>query len=150
MESPFDNVLRALNTNTNNSSLNKTVSDVIQLNSTDLIRLVKNRLKYGQSVDGGVIGTYQSEEYAQQKHHQNPLAGYGNVDLFLTGDLSDDITVVKRGEKYEIFSTDEKYKKLANKYGAEEFGLTDEQLQEFLYECYVVSLEIIINKVYGN
>lgn len=150
MESPFDNLLIALKQETTESSLKKTVGDTIQINSTDIIRLVKNRLKYGQSVDGGKVGTYASEEYAAMKHQQNPLAGFGNVDLFLTGSLSDDITVIKKGERFEILSTDEKYSKIANKYGAEEFGLTEDQLQEFLHECYISSLNTIINKTYGK
>lgn len=150
MESPFDNLFNALKQETTESSLKKTVGDTIQLNSTEIIRLVKNRLKYGQSVDGGKVGTYASEEYAAMKHQQNPLAGFGNVDLFLTGSLSDDITVIKKGERFEILSTDEKYSKIANKYGAEEFGLTEDQLQEFLYECYISSLNTIINKTYGK
>ncbi len=150
MESPFDDLFASLKQETTDSSLKKTVGDTIQLNSTEIIRLVKNRLKYGQGVDGGVIGTYKSEEYAIMKNQQNPLAGYGNVDLFLTGSLSDDITVMRKGDKFEIFSTDEKYKKIADKYGAEEFGLTEEQLQEFLHECYLLSLETIINNTYGK
>lgn len=150
MESPFDNLLIALKQETTESSLKKTVGDTIHINSTEIIRLVKNRLKYGQSVYGGKVGTYASEEYAAMKHQQNPLAGFGNVDLFLTGSLSDDITVIKKGERFEILSTDEKYSKIANKYGAEEFGLTEDQLQEFLHECYISSLNTIINKTYGK
>lgn len=150
MESPFDGVFGLLKQETTENNIKKRIGDAIQLNSTELIRLVKNRLKYGQGVDGGVIGKYQNEEYAMFKHQQNPLAGYGNVDLFLTGSLSDDITVMRKGDKFEIFSTDEKYKDLAKKYGAEQFGLTEDQLQEFLYECYMLTLETIINNTYGK
>lgn len=145
--SPFDSVVTKLSTES--IQARKTIEDTIQLNSLEVIRMVKNRLRYGQGVNGGTIGKYQNLEYAQEKHAQNPLAGFGNVDLFLTGALSDDITVIKENNRFFILSTDEKYEMLANKYGADQFGLTIDQMAEFLYECYIFSLQTILNKVYG-
>ena len=146
MISPFDEVLR----NLQNSKPKETIENVIHLNTGNILRMVKNRLRYGQSINGGIIGRYRSIEYALDKNRQNPLAGLGNVDLFLTGALQDDLTITKENNLFKIYSTDEKYTELANKYGADQFGLTNEQLNEFLIEVYIVSLETIINKIYGK
>lgn len=150
MSSPFDSLLNSLQTETSESKLKQLISNVIMMNSAEVLNMVKGRLKYGESVNGGSIGTYKSEEYAVFKNKMNPLAGFGNVDLFLTGELTDNITTRRKGDRIEIISTDEKYSKIAKKYGAYEFGLTDEQMHEFLQECYHIALESLINRTYGK
>lgn len=150
MSSPFDSLLNSLQSESSESRLKQLISNIIMMNSTEILNMVKGRLKYGKGVNGGSIGTYKSNEYAVFKNKQNPLAGFGNVDLYLTGELSDNITVRRKGDRMEIISTDEKYSKIANKYGAYQFGLTDEQMQEFLQECYYVALESLINRTYGR
>lgn len=148
MDSPFDDVYSRLLSE--QSKVKQTVEQVIQLNTPEILTLVKNRLKYGQGVNGGVVGTYRSSEYSAFKSEMNPLAGSGNVDLFLTGALQDNLIVKQESNLFRIYSTDSKYNELAKKYGAEQFGLTQEQLIEFLYECYLISLELIINRSYGK
>lgn len=145
---PYTELLNKLKTQGNEQNIKTQTENIIHLNAPEVIKMVKNRLRYGQGVNGGIVGKYASNEYAIMKNRQNPLAGLGNVDLFLTGSLSDNITLRKRGSSFEIYSTDYKYESLADKYGAEEFGLTDEQMQEFLHELYLTVMQQLINKVY--
>lgn len=115
------------------NNLAKIVSDIIVLNTANVVTDVQNRLEYGESVRGGIIGRYRDPMYAEYKKRINPNAR-GNVDLILTGSLVDNLTLKKISEGvYQIISTDEKYTKLANKYGSYQFGITDEQRYS-LYE----------------
>jgi hypothetical protein len=115
------------------NNLTKIVSDIIVLNTANVVTDVQNRLEYGESVRGGIIGRYRDPMYAEYKQRINPNAR-GNVDLILTGSLVDNLTLKKISEGvYQIISTDEKYTKLANKYGSYQFGITDEQRYS-LYE----------------
>lgn len=115
------------------NNLTKIVSDIIVLNTANVITDVRNRWEYGESVRGGIIGRYREPMYAEYKRSLNPNAN-GTVDLMLTGSLVDHLTLKKISEGiYQVISTDEKYTKLAAKYGSYQFGITDEQRYS-LYE----------------
>lgn len=129
------------------SEISKIVGDLIILNTGVLITDVRERWQHGQSVSGGIIGRYSWDDYRLYKQSLNPLAG-GNVDLMLTGALSDALTVRKVGNEYQIFSTDSKYEKLGRQYGFEEFGITEQQAAEFFDQLYDVAMETILGKLW--
>ena len=125
------------------TNLIKIVSDILVLNTANVVTDVKNRLEYGQSVNGGIIARYRNPIYAEMKQALNPKAG-GTVDMILTGSTVENLTLRKISEGiYQIFSTDEKYATLAKKYGSQEFGITDEQRFQ-LYEDIIILAELEI------
>lgn len=78
----------------------------------------------------------------------NPRAG-GDVDLTLTGALGRGLKVKKTSySKYEIFSTDSKFKKISSKYGLEQFNLDDQQRQDLFDMLYASALEEYLDNVY--
>ena len=94
----------------------------------EIRNMIKHRWLTGASVDGGKIGEYSNSLNRSIKLLVNPLAG-GSVDLTLTGALGDSIELVKNDSgNYEIISSDSKYFEIGNKYGFEEFGLTDQEM----------------------
>lgn len=117
------------------------------MNTPTIINEVKRRWLIGESVHGGIIGEYASEDYRQYKMYLNPKAG-GRVDLMLTGSLAEHMTIRKSGNEFEIFSTDEKFMKIGRKYGFEEFGLNDEQLHELFSDIYSFALETMLNNAW--
>lgn len=124
------------------------VTNLIILNAPNLIQKVRSRWQLGESVFGGAIGEYRSSEYRAYKISLNPKAG-GKVDLTLTGALSDGLALRPLGgEKFELFSNDEKYRKIGNKYGFSEFGLSDNEWQELQEELYQFALETMLNRTY--
>lgn len=129
------------------ANINDTVFDLVILNTPTIINQVKRRWLYGKGVGRAIIGTYASEEYRLYKMQLNPLAG-GNVDLELSGDLVNNLTIRQSGRMFEIFSTDEKFTKLANKYGYEQFGLSEEETHELFTELFEFAIETILNKLW--
>lgn len=121
--------------------------ELIQI-TPQLLDMVIERWKSGKGVRGGLIGEYQSYDYALFKNRLNPAAGMGNVDLINTGDLKDGLFIKKEGNLFNIVSRDKKYQMIANKYGAEEFGLTDAQMQETLAEIKLIVLEDKLKRIY--
>lgn len=78
----------------------------------------------------------------------NPSAG-GHVDLTLTGSLGDGLTVKKiTNIDFQILSTDSKYDKIGNKYGFEEFGITDLEWHDLEQEILNFAIETMINRTY--
>lgn len=146
------NILTKVNRETSRPSIEKLIDDLISLNQGIIIQEIWRRWELGNSVDGGKIGTYSKsplgQAYAAQKNKQNPLAGYGNVDLTLSGALGENLTVKKQGGNYKIFSTDEKYQKIGAKYGFDEFGLTEGEMLDFLSELFSVGTQTILTKIY--
>lgn len=125
----------------------KIAEEYINRNENTILNLVRERMKQGDGVDGGTIGEYKSLDYSYFKQSINPLAG-GYVDLYLTGSLQKALGLREESSGvYLIHSTDNKYFALADKYGANQFGLTYKQQSEIKKE---VSKEIItkINKAY--
>lgn len=87
-------------------------------------------------------------EYKVFKQKKNPLAG-GTVDFHLTGDLHEGMTIRKKGKDiFEIYSTDNKFKALADKYGYEEFTLSENEWHEFEPEILNIVIEQVLNKTY--
>ena len=123
--------------------------EYITTHKSELVKLVQERLKRGQNVHNtsDVIAEYKSQAYAMFKQRMNPLAG-GSVDLFLTGDLQRFLTIEKQStNQFKIYSKDEKYKMLGNKYGFEQFGLTKEQHEELTYELLLNVYNKIFEKI---
>ncbi len=93
----------------------------------------KEQLKKGLKKSGEKIGRYRNPVYAQKKFNQNPLAGLGNVDLKLTGDLYSATFLDVRDTELVIDSSDEKTQGLIDKYG-DPFGLSEESRKAYLNE----------------
>ena len=124
------------------------IERLILLNQGNVIREIWKRWEKGLSVNGGEIQPkYRSKEYQAFKKSINPLAG-GKVDLTLTGALEEALTIKKQGDKFKIYSTDEKYNKIGKKYGFNEFGLNETEMIEFLEELHSVSLNTILTNIY--
>lgn len=108
-------------------NLIQVIGTLIQQSSPDISTDVKNRWTKGLGVRGGIIGTYKSEKYKKMKQSLNSSAG-GNVDLILTGALSNSLSLSKLSEGvYKIISTDKKYEWMAKRYGDDQFGITEEE-----------------------
>lgn len=150
MESPFDNLFNLLKQETSSTNIKDIFRQEVREYETQIIDYVIERWKSGKGVDGGVIGEYQNEDYALFKHQKNPLAGFGNVDLTDTGELKDGLFIQELWSIFIIKSRDPKYKAIANKYGAEEFGLTEQEMKEILTEIKNYTFETIINNTYGK
>lgn len=119
------------------------IDDYMLDNETKILNLVRERLKRGDGVNGGIIGEYASLSYSYFKQSRNPLAG-GYVDLYLTGALQKELEIRQEAQgKYLIHSTDKKYFNLAEKYGKEQFGLTEEQQKQVKEEA----IKEVINQI---
>lgn len=144
----IDNIVNRIRSITE-SNLYNWVEEYIEANKSKLITDIQNRLKRGDSVHNvnDVIGEYKSVAYRMFKERMNPLAG-GSVDLFLEGDLQRFLTIEKRSKNiFKIYSKDDKYKMLANKYGKEQFGLTEEQNTELMINIHTYLIEKIFEKI---
>jgi hypothetical protein len=128
--------------------LSENIFQLLILNAGNIATDVRRRWLIGESINEGIIGRYASTEYSMYKASLNPL-GKGNVDLTLTGALGESINVKRlSANKYEIFSTDEKYQSIGRKYGFEEFGLTDQQQGIMFEELYQFALQTVMNQVW--
>jgi len=147
METYLDDIVLRIETEKRKTA--QLLDGMIQLNFPNIQSDILRRWSFGQSVDGGIIGTYFSDEYRQYKIELNPLAG-GNVDLTLTGSLGEKLNIKKIGKNYQIFSEDEKYEKIGKKYGFEEFGLTEEERYLFFEELISFTLETQLKSIYNG
>lgn len=110
---------------------------------------IKNRWLLGKTPDGGFIGVYRSQGYAELKARINNQAGLGNVDLTLTGALGDKIAISGFDDEYEIFSEDTKYESIVEKYGYHNFNISDDEERQLFDEIASVVLTDIMNKSYA-
>ena len=121
---------------------------LIIFNSENIVEGIRRRWAFGKDVNDGIIGQYQNPDYQAFKVYSNPNAG-GTVDLTLTGALGQGLTIRKKGDKqYEIFSTDYKFKRIADKYGIEQFNLDQQQIEELFDMLYFTALENYLDNVY--
>lgn len=127
--------------------INSNVELLVLSNEEGITRIIARRWKRGEGVNGGIIGEYQNQNYKMFKVQKNSLAN-GNVDLILTGSLNENLTIAKKGNDFEIFSTDKKYKKIGEKYGFENFNLSPDENKKLIAEIYYKVMEEYFNNVY--
>lgn len=110
---------------------------------------IKERWVLGLKPDGSIIGLYANEDYADEKYKQNSKAGFGNVDLTLTGSLWRGIQISGFNDEYEIFSKDSKYEDIVDKYGYYNFNITEEEKKNLFDKILVNVLMDVMEKTYA-
>lgn len=110
---------------------------------------IRDRWALGLKPNGDIIGLYRSEDYAEEKYRQNSKAGFGNVDLTLTGSLWRGIQISGFNDEYEIFSSDSKYDEITDKYGDYNFNITEEEKQHLFDKILVNVLMDVMDKSYA-
>lgn len=111
----FDDIIR--------QSIAETKDYIIQFNRENLLK--------GLKVDGSKIGTYATIPYAAKKFAQNSQAGFGFVDLYLTGDFAKGIQVKLNSKSFTTFSIDSKADKLELEYSKDIYGLPFNRKAEY-------------------
>jgi hypothetical protein len=110
---------------------------------------IRSRWSLGKKPDGSIIGLYASEEYARDKFRENSSAGFGNVDLTLTGSLWKGIQISGFNDEYEVFSKDSKYDEIVDKYGEYNFNISETEKKILFDRILVNILTSVMNKTYG-
>lgn len=101
------------------------------------IEAQKSQLLRGESAKGTKLAKYRTQSYAAIKHLQNPLAGFGQVDLHRTGAFFSGFRLNLAGSKIRLYSTDQKAPFLLQKYNDDlVFGLTVPNLAEVVEKSY--------------
>lgn len=105
---------------------------VLQDNPNVIPDLVRGQLYFGYDGDGLRLAPYRNKYYAQKKNQQNPAAGYGNPDLYATGQFYQGIMSEVTGGQVTTFSNDPKNDDLTDKYGDEIHKLSEESKEELV------------------
>lgn len=103
--------------------MERTVSDTMHATQGELVDAQQEQMLGGKDSEGERIGKYKNKYYRRKKFNMNPLAGYGNVDLRLTGEFYRNIKIFWFSSSFFFESTDEKNDRLVEKYGEDVFGL---------------------------
>ena len=95
---------------------------------TVVVQSQRSQMLHGLNSEGKRIGRYRNEPYAITKYQMNNLAGFGFIDLKLTGSFHAGIFAQSDNGEMEIASMDEKSEMLESRYGenGDIFGLADE------------------------
>ncbi len=121
--------------------------EAIEKNLRDMVTLNQSQLYEGKTTTGKRFHKYAGRQYADVKNQMNPLPGWGNPDLNLTGDFYRAIFADLEGDDIIMDSTDEKSGLLQAKYDSsptqltgdtgksEIFGLTRENWGLFRDKC---------------
>lgn len=114
--------------------LREDLPGIVQENGAALAELIKGQLIQGKLATGDTIApSYASKYYAKKKFDLNSLAGYGNPDAKLSGNLYDAIEVTEKSvDEYNIDSTVEyAHNKSIEQYGPELLTPSEDSKQEF-------------------
>lgn len=109
-----------------------------------------NELEFGLMPDRSKIGSYASDDYALFKNNLNGLAGFGNVDLILTGAWSNSLFPIKKGDGFIFDSSNEKNDGLLEKYGSGIASLNQNTFNKIQKLYYAPELVRYIKKQIGQ
>lgn len=107
------------------------VSEALEKQKAEIIEYQKAQMLHGENVEGKKIGKYKNMDYIRKKANMNPLAGYGNVDLKLTGEFQRNMNIRFFADSFVLFSNDSKAEDLVSKYGPTIFGLNAGFIKDF-------------------
>jgi len=126
-------------------SINDLIQDTLYDTRTDYVHVQQDQLKHGLRQDGSIIGKYKNPAYASLKERLGSVAGYGNINLYLTGDFNKGVFAEVRDEGILAGSIDSKALDLEDRYGSDIFGLNDEYRVPFVDVNRELFLKKIIN-----
>jgi hypothetical protein len=105
---------------------------VFNKNKKFFIMLNQGQLLKGKRRTGAKVGTYKSGEYARwKKETVSAVAGFGNVDVKVTGAFYKGLNPFIEGEDVSMESTDQKAPDLEQRYSEEMYGLDDKNIKLF-------------------
>jgi hypothetical protein len=105
-----------------------------------------SRIERGKNTEGGDMGYYRSENYADLKQAMGSKAPYGVFDFKFDHDFLSGVFAKREKDTIKFDSTDEKTTKLtllAEKFDSEVFGLTNVRIQDVLTRENIVNEQII-------
>jgi len=127
------------------SNIDSTFNSLMIEQESEIRNLIHKRWLLGKRPDGTRIGVYRDTKYKDFKYFKNPLAG-GEVDLIDTGALWKGIEIFNTSKGIEIFSSDWKYNEISEKYGDDNFNITDKEEQELIDEISTLTIELLYKK----
>lgn len=111
--------------------IKKAAVSIIADNKEDIVQFNRDQLMDGENKEGKKLKKYKSNSYAARKNKMNPSPGFGNPDLYLTGNFQEAMKLnIQSSRTYDITSTDSKTPDLKKKYGADIFGLQPDSRKE--------------------
>lgn len=131
----------------NQVNLETILQKSMEQNTETYLTQQKEQMSFAVNSKGETIGKYRSQAYAQKKNQMNPDAGFGNVDLKLTGSFYAGMEATAEASGMNIDSTDQKSKMLQQNYGASIFGLFGEWKEPFLQDLQISGIELLTNEL---
>lgn len=104
-------------------NFDQVVRDSFEETKGSIVDFDRKNLRQGFKVDGTRIGFYASVPYAAKKFNQSSEAGFGYIDLYLSGSWSGGINVTVNSKSFTTFSVDSKALKLEADYSPLIYGL---------------------------
>ena len=119
-----------LQRNVRKINVNKMMNRAVLENKEEILDLNTAQLSKGKNKFGEFLQEYALDAYAKYKKFLGSEAPLGIPNLYLEGNFYEGWFISEDGENWNIFSSDEKADELANKYGIDIFGLSEESLAE--------------------
>lgn len=110
--------------------VDKMVNRAVLENKEEILDANTAQLSQGKNKLGAFLDEYVLDAYSEYKKFLGSKAPYGIADLYLEGNFYEGFFISEDGENWTIFSSDSKADELANKYGIDIFGLSEESLQQ--------------------
>lgn len=98
------------------------------------VAVQKDQLLEGFDSTDHRLQSYKSPKYATKKNSMNPLPGYGNPDLKLTGDFYSSIRADIDNDGLLISASDPKAPSLEKKYGNRIYTLSESFKPEYIVQ----------------
>lgn len=114
-------------------NLNELVIESVKETEVLFLDANADQLMHGKRSTGELIGKYANPEYAAMKYAENPLAGFGNIDLVLTWAFKRGINIKYQADGL-LFDSTGKEKEggfdILEHFGDDVLGITDEKKEE--------------------
>jgi len=126
----------------NQTVLHQKVTELVERDANRELRKAKiNEFEFGYRPSYKKIGNYRSDSYAFIKNNQNPLAGYGYVDLIRTGATVNSLFPIRSGALgYKFDSGNDLWSTLTGRYGQDIQSLNQKTFNTIQRDIYAPDL----------
>lgn len=131
--------------------LQEEMEDIILSNPKPLKSEKEIEFTKGENPDKTKIGRYRNNAYAREKNIQNPIAGFGNVDLIKTGRFVKQLFPYKTSATGYLFANKLDYgRDLITRYGRDILGINHDAFFKIQVNIYRPELVRFIRKQIGQ